>query len=897
MRRRKEEQYSELPKDDSKEQEQKRERKRAQLGPFVWLVLALGVVLLSCFVHYCHLRLPEPLDPNPDNTRFSEKRAFVILNELSDVGPKPSGSHACEVETIDILRRELSLLKKNSEKGEHKLEIELQHPSSCFDIPKFDVDGFGLCYRNVSNIIVRLTSRERSESKNASGAILLNCHYDSWVTSPAGSDDLASCAVMLEVIRILGDPKAKPVPHDIIFLFNGAEEASLLAAHGFITQHGYRHEIKGFINMEASGSGGREILFQSGPDSQWLLNAYLESAPRPFCSVVGQEVFQSGIVPSDTDFRVFRDHGKMSGLDFAFAQNAYWWHTEFDEARRISPGSLQRAGENILEVLRYVLKDGYFAKHSTIDRPNFVFFDFLGFTAFAYSRTVAWILNVLGAAAVFVAIWKRLGDFGHLGISKLGILKYWIMSFFLYPLILAVIFLCNRYQIYVLNEVFDGKLLWLSKHSVVIPLFIIPAVFYCFMDFSFFIMLQPSPEIRIAFAWGLFDAHNIFMVVAMWIITAFGSAAGFIFLAMLIPTLLDAVARVIIPNKGHTIHPYHHLLYTIPMAIPGLLSLIYNFEVVLSTFIPILGRSKGDTDLLICILCSFIVFMVFFLTIPLIGFSSPKVANVVKMVTLLVAIISVVGAVTFAKPYYYNDPFPTVKRTQFFHVKNNFLTNFKPNAKEDKFEIEESETILAIAQDNRQVHDIPIVSRDSGFKEIDCEKKGKFCSLPFLFPTPHRLGPNMIREKKIKDNSLKVEKAWAKLVDKKENNEEVSYFFKITGSDQIGLTIEPIGQIEVAGWRLVGEEKFVCNATFVFLHCIGKNCGNWDLEIAFRNVDSLSMNVVDISVASHTLHGENMYSETLENLHKEIEEKRATGDWRWAMTASSWTVDFFKRRF
>lgn len=367
------------------------------------------------------------------------------MRELSDVGPKPSGSLACESDTISILRKELSLLKKTSETGEHKLEIELQNPSSCFSIPRFDVDGFGLCYKNVSNIIVRLTSRERSNLNKSTGAILLNCHYDSWPTSPAGSDDLASCAVMLELIRILGDPKAKPVPHDVIFLFNGAEESSLLAAHGFITQHGLRHEIKGFINMEASGSGGREILFQAGPDSQWLLNAYLEAAPRPFCSVVGQEVFQSGIVPSDTDFRVFRDHGKISGeskicwqkecqisllakllcipdfktifvgLDFAFAQNAYWWHTEFDEARRISSGSLQRAGENILEVLRYVLKNGYFDKHSTIGRPNFVFFDFLGFTAFAYSKTVAWVLNIIGATAVFVAIWKRLGDFGSLG--------------------------------------------------------------------------------------------------------------------------------------------------------------------------------------------------------------------------------------------------------------------------------------------------------------------------------------------------------------------------------------------------------------------------------------------------------------------------------------------------
>jgi hypothetical protein len=41
---------------------------------------------------------------------------------------------------------------------------------------------------------------------------------------------------MMELIRVLGEPRQPPIQHDI-FLFNGAEESSLLAAHSFIVQH------------------------------------------------------------------------------------------------------------------------------------------------------------------------------------------------------------------------------------------------------------------------------------------------------------------------------------------------------------------------------------------------------------------------------------------------------------------------------------------------------------------------------------------------------------------------------------------------------------------------------------------------------------------------------------
>jgi hypothetical protein len=60
-------------------------------------------------------------------------------------------------------------------------------------------------------------------------------------------------------------------------------------------------------------------MFQS--TSAALTHAYTASAPYPHGSVLGEEIFGTGVIPSDTDFRIFRDVGHWPGLDIAYYRN------------------------------------------------------------------------------------------------------------------------------------------------------------------------------------------------------------------------------------------------------------------------------------------------------------------------------------------------------------------------------------------------------------------------------------------------------------------------------------------------------------------------------------------------------------------------------------------------
>ena len=126
-------------------------------------------------------------------------------------------------------------------------------------------------------------------------AVLINGHFDTTLGSP-GAADCASCVgIMLEALRALihnqprgggastsGDsgataPRGLTAP--VVFLFNGGEETFMQAAHGFVAHHPWAPSVGVVLNVEATGSGGPDVLFREA--GGWPAEAYMRAAPRP----------------------------------------------------------------------------------------------------------------------------------------------------------------------------------------------------------------------------------------------------------------------------------------------------------------------------------------------------------------------------------------------------------------------------------------------------------------------------------------------------------------------------------------------------------------------------------------------------------------------------------------
>jgi hypothetical protein len=337
---------------------------RFTIKPLLFTLLLL--CLLAVFVKFQYSSTISPVKADASVEVFSSERAFDFLQLLTkEQVPHPVDSSANRV----VEQRIVSLLK------EMGYRPEVQESPICQDSTR----GFARCTR-VRNIIVNI------QGTNSNQGILLAAHYDSVPAGPGGSDAGAAVGTLLETARLLSLTKQPLNP--IVLLFNEGEEFGLFGAKAFMRHHTLAKNLKLAINVEARGSSGKSVMFETGEDSGWLVDLYAKSTPAPLSSSLFYEVYK--FLPNDTDLTVFKQHG-LQGLNFAHADRLPHYHTPLDNLENLDRGSLQHHGDNVWGVLKQI-KDLDLTK---VNPGNIVYSDILGLFIVQWSETASLFASVL----------------------------------------------------------------------------------------------------------------------------------------------------------------------------------------------------------------------------------------------------------------------------------------------------------------------------------------------------------------------------------------------------------------------------------------------------------------------------------------------------------------------
>jgi len=308
----------------------------------------------------------------PQGDRFVASNARAHVNMLAEtIGSRPAGSDA-------------------NRRAREYLVDQLQVAGLQVRVQETDArrDDLGLAGR-VANIVgVRQGQLD--------DAIAIVAHYDSVADGPGAGDDAYGSAIAVEAARVLG---ASPMRHSLMVLLTDSEESGLLGADGAMADPAIRDRIAAYLNVEAVGSSGTPLLFETGPGNAWLTREWTRHAPYPRGASFAIEVYKR--TPNDTDFSILKRAG-IPGLNFAIIGDSTAYHTDRDTAARLDDDSLITGGENVVAVISAL--DARDLRTRTL--PDATYFDIAGRWALSYGPIASLVIGIV-ALALGVLAWLR----------------------------------------------------------------------------------------------------------------------------------------------------------------------------------------------------------------------------------------------------------------------------------------------------------------------------------------------------------------------------------------------------------------------------------------------------------------------------------------------------------
>ena len=333
---------------------------------------------------------PSPLPSSAPAGAFSAGRALPLLRRVLDAAgdgvPHPVGSEA----SARVREQVVAELRAIG------VEPRVVESRTC--------NRYLTC-TPVSNLVVRMPGRGRGP------AVLVSAHLDSVPAGPGAADDGSGVAIALEIARAL---RAEPAAADVLLLVDDAEESGLGGAEAFLRDPAAR-EVGAVVNLEARGTGGPSLLFETAGSGALVARRFAEGAPRPMGSSLLSTVYR--LLPNDTNLTVLRRLG-VPGANLAFIDGAVRYHTPRDDLAHLDPRSVQHQGENALGLVRTLAEPGE-------PEGEAVWFDLLGRWVVripeGWALPLALTSLVLAGASALAGVRRRRVTAGQIALGALAV--------------------------------------------------------------------------------------------------------------------------------------------------------------------------------------------------------------------------------------------------------------------------------------------------------------------------------------------------------------------------------------------------------------------------------------------------------------------------------------------
>lgn len=403
---------------------------------------------------------------------------------------------------------------------------------------------------------------------------------------------------------------------------------------------------------------------------------YKRNVPHPFASALGEELFQAELIPSDTDFRIFRDYGNIPGMDLAYSTNGYVYHTKHDTADRVPDGTLQHTGENLLALSKALANAHELNNPHAQMSDDVVFFDYMNWFMVYYNKDIAMAVNlvVMSFCVICQMVWYYVQWRHRKGSARIK----WTRSLGLYctQLISLVVACVATVALGYFYDAINRSMRWYNHTFMIFPLYMCPLFFL--MSIGPAIFRRFNRRMRPWHATMEMANLNSWLLIAILLVAmSLDIRSGFMVTVPLMIYTLSLIFQSLGRSTGWklVLHYFWQVLS---------FSFFANWTMIaFATFIPISGRSgsNDNPELIISVFAIGMgILMAGFLLPTISMFKSPIGVSLVFAILWLIGFILMFTPVGF--PYAHDvapqrqNAYVSRRGLSGFNSRNNSISSF-----------------------------------------------------------------------------------------------------------------------------------------------------------------------------------------------------------------------------